>query len=102
MPILFDRIRASMFVGCVSALLTRGHALQLQAMQRKFLGRLVSSAPLLPGAHEVAFVDVDSTHKRVYGRGKQGVQVGRFEGIRILRPLLATVCTPITRPAITA
>ncbi|MET8539011.1 IS1380 family transposase, partial [Streptomyces sp. NPDC005065] len=56
--------------------------------------------PLLPGAGEKAFIDVDSTHKRVYGRAKQGAEYGRFKGIRTLHPLLATVCTPHAQPVI--
>ncbi|MFJ1551924.1 transposase, partial [Streptomyces sp. NPDC088246] len=46
------------------------------------------------------FIDVDSTHKRVYGRAKQGAEYGRFKGIRTLHPLLATICTPQSRPVI--
>ena len=46
-----------------------------------------------PAAEEKAFIDVDSTHKRVYGRAKQGAEYGRFKGIRTLHPLLATICT---------
>ncbi|MGW1659300.1 IS1380 family transposase [Streptomyces atratus] len=53
-----------------------------------------------PGSGEKAFIDVDSTHKRVYGRTKQGAEYGRFKGIRTLHPLLATVCTPHARPVI--
>jgi Transposase DDE domain group 1 len=42
--------------------------------------------PLLPGSGEKAFIDIDSTHKRVYGRAKQGAEYGRFKGIRTLHP----------------
>jgi Transposase DDE domain group 1 len=55
---------------------------------------------VLPGAGERAFIDVDSTHKRVYGRTKQGAEYGRFTGIRTLHPLLATICTPRSWPVI--
>jgi hypothetical protein len=48
----------------------------------------------------MAFIDVDSTHKRVYGRMKQGAEYGRLKGIRTLHPLLATICTPSSRPVI--
>ncbi|MFF9075700.1 alpha/beta hydrolase fold domain-containing protein [Streptomyces sp. NPDC014872] len=48
----------------------------------------------------MAFIDVDPTHKRVYGPTKQGAEYGRFKGIRTLPPLLATVCTPQSRPLI--
>ncbi|MEE1805303.1 IS1380 family transposase, partial [Streptomyces sp. BE133] len=54
------------------------------------------------GAGVMAFIDVDSTHKRVYGRAKQGAEYGRFKGIRTLHPLIATICTPHSRPVIAA
>ncbi|WP_326608931.1 hypothetical protein OG949_00700 [Streptomyces scopuliridis] len=50
----------------------------------------------------MAFIDVDSTHKGVYGRAKQGPEYGRFKGIRTPHPLLATICTPQSRPVIAA
>ncbi|MFD0444081.1 hypothetical protein ACFQ10_18985 [Streptomyces indonesiensis] len=79
---------------------THGHALQLHAVHRRFLGALATHTPLLPGTSEKAFIDVDSTDKRVYGRTKQGAEYGRFKGIRTLHPLLATICTPTSRPVI--
>ena len=54
----------------------------------------------LPGTDQKAFIDVDSTHKRVYGRTKQGAEHGRFKGVRTLHPLLATLSTPTSRPVI--
>ena len=48
----------------------------------------------------LAFVDVDSTHRQVYGYSKQGAAVGRLKGIKTLHPLLATISTPIARPVI--
>jgi hypothetical protein len=41
---------------------------------REFLTRLTRQAPLLPGADVLAFVDIDSTQKRVYGHKKQGAR----------------------------
>jgi hypothetical protein len=32
----------------------------------------------------MAFIDVDSTHKRVCGRAKQGAEYGRLKGIHTL------------------
>jgi len=45
----------------------------------------------------MAFIDVDSTHKRVTA-AKQGAEYGRFKGIRHPHPLLATICTRNSRP----
>ncbi|GGU66196.1 hypothetical protein GCM10010211_34340 [Streptomyces albospinus] len=52
---------------------------------------------LLPSADGVAFIDVDSTRKRVVGPAKQGAQSGRFKRICTLHALLATICTPAAR-----
>ncbi|AGP53167.1 hypothetical protein M271_07735 [Streptomyces rapamycinicus NRRL 5491] len=100
MPTLFGGIRAPSTLGTFLRAFTHGHALQLHAVHRRFLTSLAAHAPLLPGSREKAFIDVDSTHKRVYGRTKQGAEYGRFKGIRTLHPLLATVCTPTSRPVI--
>ncbi|MEC4020694.1 IS1380 family transposase [Streptomyces sp. H27-D2] len=102
MPAVFDQIRAPSTLGTFLRSFTHGHALQLHAVHRKFLAELAAHTPLLPGAGQMAFIDVDSTHKRVYGRAKQGAEYGRFKGIRALRPLLATICTPNSRPVIAA
>jgi hypothetical protein len=42
---------------------------------RKFLGALAAGTPLLPAA-VLAFVDMDSMQKRVYGHAKQGAGLG--------------------------
>ncbi|MFJ1551820.1 IS1380 family transposase [Streptomyces sp. NPDC088246] len=100
MPAVFDGIRAPSTLGTFLRSFTHGHALQLHAVHRQFLGELAAHTPLLTGSGEKAFIDVDSTHKRVYGRAKQGAEYGRFKGIRTLHPLLATICTPHSRPVI--
>ncbi|WP_406494797.1 hypothetical protein OG936_13385 [Streptomyces sp. NBC_00846] len=95
MPALFGGIRAPSTLGTFLRAFTHGHALQLHSVHRKFLAALTAHTPLLPGADKPAFIDVDSTHKRVHGRAKQGAEYGRFKSIRT-HPLLATICT---RPA---
>ncbi|MEV5880815.1 hypothetical protein AB0L75_42925 [Streptomyces sp. NPDC052101] len=93
-PGLFDGIHAPSTLGTFLRAFTHGHALQLHAVHRRFLAVLAAHTPLLPGAGETAFIDVDATHKRVYSRTKQGAEYGWFKGIRTLHPLLATICTP--------
>ncbi|MCX4594637.1 IS1380 family transposase [Streptomyces sp. NBC_01549] len=100
MTAVFAGIRAPSTLGTFLRSFTHGHALQLHAVHGRFLGALAAHTPLLPGADAMAFIDVDSTHKRVYGRAKQGAEYGRFKGIRTLHPLLATICTPGSRPVI--
>jgi hypothetical protein len=48
----------------------------------------------------VVFVDLDSTHRQVYGYAKQGAAVGRHKGKKTLHPLIATISTPIARPVV--
>jgi hypothetical protein len=100
MPARFEGIRAPSTLGTFLRAFTHGHALQLHAVHRRFLATLAAHTPLLPGAGEKAFIDVDSTHKRVYGRTKEGGEYGRFKGIRTLHPLLATICAPTSRPVL--
>ena len=47
-------------------------------------------------------MDIDPTHRRVFGRTKQGAEVGRFKGVRTLHPVPATLSTPTARPVIAA
>ena len=54
----------------------------------------------------LAFVDIDSQHKRVYGHARQGAAFGhaKIQGkgllVRGLNVLAATVCTPLAAPVI--
>jgi len=100
MAVVFGGVRAPSTLGTFLRSFTHGHVLQLHAVHRRLLAGLAAHTPLLPGADQVAFIDIDSTHRRVFGRAKQGAQVGRFKGVRTLHPLLATICTPIARPVV--
>ncbi|MBV6702599.1 transposase [Kitasatospora aureofaciens] len=99
---LFDGVRAPSTLGTFLRASTHGHNRQLHSVHRDFLARLARTAPLLPGVDRVAFVDIDPTHGRVYGRAKQGAEVGRFKGVRTLHPILATLSTPLARPVTAA
>ncbi len=72
-------------------------------LSRELLARLSREAPLVPGAEVLAFVDVDSTQKRVYGRKKEGTKFGhtKTQGksvlVRGLNALIAAVSTPAVR-----
>jgi len=69
---------------------------------------LPGRSPLLPGADTLAFIDIDSMQKRVYGHKKQGAKFGhtKIQGksllVRGLNALAATVSTPIAAPVIAA
>jgi hypothetical protein len=74
----------------------------LGGIGRQTLIRLAQRVPMLAGAEQVVFVDLDSTHRQVYGYAKQGAAVGRLKGKKTLHPLIATVSTPISRPVVVA
>src|SRR5215469_17157133 len=71
MPRLFGGIRAPSTLGSHLRSYTWGHVAQLEKVHRLFLAELARQAPLLPGAATLAFVDLDSSQKRVYGYRKQ-------------------------------
>ena len=56
---------------------------------------------MLPGAAELAYVDVDDTLKQTYGYAKQGAGRG-YTGIKGLTALLAVLSTPGSAPVIAA
>jgi hypothetical protein len=102
MGVVFDEIRAPSTLGTFLRAFTHGHVQQLNAVLRQTLIALAERAPLLPGADQVVFVDLDSTHRQVFGYGKQGAAVGRLTGKKTLHPLIATASTPIARPVMVA
>jgi hypothetical protein len=82
--------------------------LQVEQAGRELLARLSRRAPLLPGADVLAFVDIDSTQKRVYGHKKEGARFGhtKIQGksvlVRGLNALVAAVSTPLAAPVAAA
>jgi len=72
---------------------TFGHVRQLDAVNSRLLINLCTSAPLLPGAHELAYVDVDDTVKPTFGYAKQGAGRG-YTGVKGLNVLLGIISPP--------
>ena len=105
---LFGGVYAPSTLGSFLRFFTWGHGLQLEAAARDLLAALAARTPLLPDVERLAFVDVDSLLRRVYGRAKQGAgfghaKVGGYQvRLRGLSPLVATVCTPTSAPVIAA
>jgi hypothetical protein len=103
---LFGGIRAPSTLGSHLRAYTWGHVSQLEKVSRLLLAELVRQAPLLPGGEVLAFVDIDSCQKRVYGHGKQGARFGhtKIQGkallVRGLNPLAAVISTPLAAPVI--
>lgn len=106
MPELFDGVRAPSTLGSFLRSFTWGNVRQLEKAGRELLAELARQAPLLPGADQLAFVDVDSMQRRVYGHKKQGAAFGhtKIQGktvlVRGLNALAATVCTPACAPVV--
>jgi Transposase DDE domain group 1 len=108
LPGLFGGIRAPSTLGSFLRSFSWGNSLQLGKVSRLLLAELARRAPLLPGKDVLAFVDVDSMQKRVYGRAKQGAAFGytKIQGkgllVRGLNALAATISTPLAAPVIAA
>jgi hypothetical protein len=108
MTAIFDGVRAPSTLGSFLRSFTWGNVAQLGKVSRLLLAGLARRADLLPGADVLAFVDVDSTQRRVYGHAKQGAAFGhtKIQGktvlVRGLNALAATVCTPRSAPVIAA
>jgi hypothetical protein len=97
---VFGEMRAPSTLGTFLRAFTHGHVQQLNTVLRASLVALMQRVDLLPGADQVVFVDLDSTHRQVYGYAKQGAENGRLKGKKTLHPLLATISTPIARPVV--
>jgi hypothetical protein len=108
MSTLFGGVRAPSTLGSHLRCYTWGNVAQLEKAGREFLAELARQAPLLPGADVLAFIDVDSMQKRVYGHRKQGARFGhtKIQGksllVRGLNALAAVVSTPLSAPVIAA
>jgi DDE family transposase len=108
MPVLFGGIRAPSTLGSFLRSFTWGNVLQLGKVNRLLLAELAGRAPLLPGKDTLAFIDIDSQQRRVYGHKKQGAAFGhaKIQGksllVRGLNALVATIGTPLGAPVIGA
>ena len=106
MKTLFGDVYAPSTIGTLLREFTFGHARQLESVLREHLGALCQRVPLLPGADERAFIDIDSLLRPVYGHAKQGASYGhtKIAGKQILRkglsPLATTISTAGAAPVI--
>jgi hypothetical protein len=105
---LFGGVRAPSTLGSFLRSLTWGNVRQLDAVARRFLAALAAGTPLLPGSDVLAFIDMDSMQKRVYGHAKQGAGFGhtKIQGkallVRGLNALAAVISTPLATPVVAA
>jgi hypothetical protein len=98
---LFTGVRAPSTLGIFLRTFTFGHVRQLDAVAARFLSRLAGTTPVLPGAGQVVYLDVDDTIKATHGYTKQGAGYG-YTRVKGLNALVATISTPITSPVIAA
>src|SRR3954467_4987649 len=98
---LFAGIRAPSTLGTFLRAFTFGHVRQLDSVAAALLTALASSTPLLPGADQVAFLDLDDTMRETHGYAKQGAGYG-YNQVKGLNALIATASTPIAAPVIAA
>jgi DDE family transposase len=98
---LFAGIRAPSTLGTFLRAFTFGHVRQFDSVAAAFLTALARSTPLLPGADQVTFLDLDDTMRETRGYAKQGAGYG-YTKVKGLNALIATVSTPEAAPVIGA
>lgn len=98
---LFTGIHAPSTFGTFLRTFTFGHVRQLDSIAASLLTELAAVTPLLAGADQVSWVDVDDTIRATYGYAKQGAGFG-YSGVKGLNALVAIVSTPLSRPVIAA
>jgi len=98
---LFTGVRAPSTLGTFLRTFTFGHVRQLDAVASRFLTALASNAPILPGADQGCYVDIDDTIKATHGYAKAGARYG-YTGVKGLNALPAIVSTPLSTPVIVA
>jgi hypothetical protein len=98
MPRLFHQVYAPATLGQFLREFTHGHSLQLASVAREHLVGLVKRTGLLPGLATLAYVDIDSLLRPVYGHVKQGASYGhtKIAGRQVLRKGLSPLATTIS------
>jgi hypothetical protein len=105
---VFGEVYAPSTLGSFLRAFSWGHTRQLASAARDWLVRLARSTPVLAGAEQMAYVDIDSLLRRVYGPQKEGARFGHAKVggydvlLRGLSPLVATVSTPLAAPVVAA
>jgi DDE family transposase len=98
---LFDAIRAPTTVGTFLRAVSFGHVRQFDAVASRLLLGLARQTPVLAGAGEVTYLDVDDTIRETHGYAKQGAGYG-YSGVKGLNALVGTLSTPLSPPVIAA
>jgi hypothetical protein len=105
-PTVFDGVYASSTLGIFLREFGYAHTQQLAAAARENLIALAHRTPVLEGIDEMAYLDIDSMLRPVYGHGKEGASFGhaKVAGRQVLRrglsPLITTLCTQTSAPVV--
>ena len=78
-----------------------GHVRQLDAVASRLLARLAAVSPILAGAEQVVYLDVDDTIRETHGYHKQGAAYG-YSKVMGLNAQVAILSTPLAAPVIAA
>ncbi len=78
-----------------------GHVRQLDAVASRLLARLAKVSPILTGADQLVYLDVDDTIRETHGYHKQGAAYG-YSRVKGLNAQLAILSTPLSAPVIAA
>jgi len=77
-------VRAPSTLGTFLRSFTFGHVRQLDAVASRFVIALAKNAPILAGAAQGCYVDIDDTIKATYGYAKAGAGHGYCADLRVM------------------
>ena len=98
---MFTGLRAATTLGTHLRGYRFGHVRQLDAVAARLLGNLARVSPILTGADQLVYVDVDDTVRETHGYRKQGAAYG-YSRVKGLNAQVAIVSTPLAAPVIAA
>jgi len=98
---VFDGLRAPTTLGTHLRGYQFGHVRQLDAVATRLFARLAVLSPILDGAQQVAYLDIDDTIRETHGYRKQGVAYG-YNHVKGLNAQVAIISTPTSAPVIAA
>ena len=98
---IFSAVRAPSTLGTFLRAFTFGHVRQLDAVASRFLVNLTGQVPVLAGADQVAYLDIDDTIKATYRYLKEGAGYG-YSKVKGLNAIFAIISTPLSAPLIAA
>ena len=98
---VFTGLRAPTTLGTHLRAYRFGHVRQLDAVAARLLARLAAVSPILAGAEQVTYLDVDDTIRETHGYRKQGAAYG-YSKVKGLNAQVAILSTPLSAPVIAA